>query len=172
MWTFRKKLMYLFYKVFASWLPTSQRSKFSMKVRYFFARRIAVLGRNVNIERSAFFTPDLRIGDNSGLGIKAEAYGPVIIGNNVMMGPEVVFYTSGHSYDRLDIPMNQQGSTEVRPIIIGDDVWIGRRVIILPGVKVGDGCVIGAGAIVTRDIPPYSVVGGVPAKVIKVRKHE
>ena len=85
------------------------------------------------------------------------------------MGPEVVFYTRGHRFDRTDITMIEQGSTESEPITVGNDVWIGRRVIIMPGVNIGDGCVIGAGAVVTKDIPAYSVVGGVPAKIIKSR---
>ena len=86
-----------------------------------------------------------------------------------MMGPEVVIYTSGHKFDRTDIPMMEQGNTDAEPVTIGDDVWIGRRVMIMPGVTIGNGCVIGAGAVVTKDIPPYSVAGGVPAKVLKSR---
>ena len=65
--------------------------------------------------------------------------------------------------------MIEQGNDETKPVTIGNDVWIGRRVIILPGVTISDGCVIGAGAVVTKDMPAYSIVGGVPAKVIKSR---
>ena len=65
--------------------------------------------------------------------------------------------------------MRYQGGKEVAPVVIGDDVWIGSRVIILPGVKIGNGSVIGAGAVVTKDVEPYSVVGGVPAKLIRRR---
>jgi len=72
-------------------------------------------------------------------------------------------------FDRIDIPINQQGSTEEKPIEIGNDVWIGTRVIILPGVKIGDHSIIGAGAVVTKSFPPYSIIGGVPAKLIKKR---
>lgn len=59
----------------------------------------------------------------------------------------------------------------VEPVVIGDDVWIGTRVIILPGVKIGNGVIIAAGAVVTKDIPDYAVAGGVPAKVIKYRNN-
>lgn len=66
--------------------------------------------------------------------------------------------------------MCQQGLSEPRPVLIEDDVWIGARVIILPGVKVGKGSVIGAGSVVTKDVMPYTVVGGNPARVLKGRE--
>ena len=66
--------------------------------------------------------------------------------------------------------MRLQGFSNVKPVVIGDDVWLGRRAIILPGVCIGNGSIIGAGAVVTKDIPPFSVAVGVPAKVIKDRK--
>ena len=68
--------------------------------------------------------------------------------------------------------MRYQGMKERLPIVIGNDVWIGRRVIIMPGVKISDGCIIGAGAVVTKDVPPYCVVAGVPAKIIRRRKND
>lgn len=126
-------------------------------------------GENVNIEHGAHFTPGLSIGDRSGVGINCELNGPITIGQDVMMGPEVVIYTSGHEFGATDIPMMDQGSTAAKPVIIGDDVWIGCRAIIMPGVTIGNGCVIGAGAVVTKDVPPYSVAVGVPAKVVKNR---
>lgn len=86
-----------------------------------------------------------------------------------MMGPEVTILTHTHRIDRTDIPMGQQGSM-VSEVVIGDDVWIGMRAIILPGVRIGSGAVIGAGAVVTKDVPDYAVVGGVPARVIRYRK--
>ncbi len=171
MWTTKKKILFILYRITAAWLPISQRSKLSKKARTFWAKRIATrVGKNVNIERKAVFGPLLEIGDNSGVGINCEVYGPVKIGNDVMMGPDVVCYTGGHRFDRTDITMIEQGGAEIKPITIGNDIWIGRRVMIMPGVNIGDGCVIGAGAVVTKDIPPYSVAGGVPAKVIKSRK--
>lgn len=171
MWTNQKKLAFFLYCLTAKYLPKSQHSSFAKRVRYFWAKKIVKkAGKNVNIERGAVFGPDMEIGDNSGVGINCEIFGPVKIGDNVMMGPEVICYTSGHRFERTDIPMIAQGVSENHPIIIGNDVWIGRRVMIMPGVTIGDGCVIGAGAVVTKDVPPYSVVGGVPAKIIKSRE--
>ena len=89
-----------------------------------------------------------------------------------MMGPYVKMYVQNHNFSRTDIPMNQQGNSPVRPIVIGDDVWIGANVIILPGVSIGTGCVIGAGSVVTKSLPEYSVVAGNPAKIIKNRKSD
>ena len=170
MWTKKSKMLFILYKVTAQWLPISQRSSLAKKMRGFFGKRIVTkFGTNVNIERNAVFSPELEIGNNSGIGIDCEVYGPVTIGNNVMMGPEVVIYTSGHKHDRIDIPMMEQGSSETQPVIIGNDVWIGRRAIIMPGVTIGDGVIVGAGAVVTKNIEPYMVAVGVPAKAIKSR---
>ena len=85
------------------------------------------------------------------------------------MGPDVTILTHTHNIERTDIPMGQQGM-RISEVVIGNDVWIGMRVIIMPDVKVGDGAVIGAGAVVTKDVPDFAIVGGVPAKVIKFRK--
>lgn len=87
-----------------------------------------------------------------------------------MMGPDVVILGGGHNTHLTDIPMRLQGSPEAKCTIIGNDVWIGTRAILMPGIKIGNGCIIGAGAVVTKDIPDFAVVGGVPAKIIKYRK--
>lgn len=129
-------------------------------------------GNNINIEKGANFGTGngIRIGSNSGLGIRCKVRGPLEIGNDVMMGPDVIIFTSNHETSRTDIPMRGQGSTVPQKVIIHDDVWIGARVIILPGVTVGKGAILAAGAIVSKDVPEYSIVGGVPAKVLKYRK--
>lgn len=172
MWNKKQKLYFILYSVFAAHLPMSQRLPLAKKLRRHFARRVCTLGKNVNIEKNAYFTPQLSVGDNSGVGVRCEMYGPVTIGKNVMMGPEVVVFTHHHEYRRTDIPIMEQGNTPVEPVVIGDDCWIGRRVMIMPGVKIGTGCVIAAGAVVTKDVPDYAVAGGVPAKVIKMRTQE
>lgn len=128
-------------------------------------------GRNINIERKADFGTGrgITLGNNSGLGVRYFVRGPLSIGENVMMGPDVTILTNGHNIERADIPMMQQGGF-VKGVVIGNDVWIGMRSIIMPGVKIGNGVVIGAGAIVTKDVPDYTIVGGCPAKVIRYRK--
>ena len=86
-----------------------------------------------------------------------------------MMGTDVTIITRNHRFDRTDIPMMEQGFEEERPVYIGNDVWIGDRALILPGVHIGDGSIIAAGAVVTKDVPPYSIVAGVPARKIRDR---
>jgi galactoside O-acetyltransferase len=94
-----------------------------------------------------------------------------IIGNNVMLAPNVSILSNIKNIDRLDIPMNMQGWKEKnKKVIIEDDVWIGRNAIIMPGVKIHRGSIIGAGSVVTRDVSPLTIVGGVPAKLIRSRE--
>ena len=143
----------------------------SKKVRAFCGKMILKhCGTNVNIEKGAHFSSEVSLGNNSGIGINCEIAPFVTIGNDVMMGPECMIYTSNHGMERTGIPMWKQQSTETEPVVIGNDVWIGARVIILPGVHIGDGCVIGAGSVVTKDVEEYSVVAGNPAKLIRKRK--
>ena len=141
------------------------------KMRAKTARKfLAHVGEDVNIEKGAQITSTMEIGDRSGVGINAKIHGRVIIGNDVMMGPECIIYTKNHAFADTTIPMNQQGFSEEKPVIIGNDVWIGGRVTILPGVHIGDGAIVGAGAVVTKDVPAYAIVGGNPAKILKYRK--
>lgn len=126
-------------------------------------------GKNVNIESGAAFSPKVTLGDYSGIGINAKIYGTCHIGRYVMMGTDVTIITRNHRFDRTDIPMMEQGFEEERPVYIGNDVWIGDRALILPGVHIGDGSIIAAGAVVTKDVSPYSIVAGVPARKIRDR---
>lgn len=162
------------YYGFARYLPvsTSPMTHWARTIRYMMCRHIFdKCGDNVNVECGARFATGggVSIGSGSGLGVNCSVHGPLEIGDNVMMGPEVTILTHTHCIDRTDIPMSRQGSI-VKKVCIGNDVWIGMRSIIMPGVKIGDGAVIGAGAIVTKEVPAFAVVGGVPAKVIKYRK--
>lgn len=152
------------------WMPQNLWISPLRAVRAFFARRIcASAGKEINVERGAIFSTKVTLGDRSGIGLNCELHGEVHIGNDVMMAPECIFYTVGHQTSRIDIPMRLQGETSLQPIYVGNDVWFGRRVMVMPGAHIGDGCVIGAGAVVTGEIPPYSIACGVPARVIKYR---
>lgn len=127
-------------------------------------------GRNVNIERGAYFTRLCQVGNNSGLGKNCNISGDVTIGNDVLMGPNVTILTVNHNYIDKSVLISEQGNSESKPVVIGNDVWVGTGVIILPGVNVADGCVLGAGAVVSHDTEPYSVVIGNPARIVKYRK--
>ena len=169
----KSHLSHFLFVHFAVRLPGSQarRGRHYKKLRGDLARGyIEHCGENVNIEPHCYFDYALKIGDNSGIGDGSELYGDITIGNDVMMGTNCIIYTRNHAFSRTDIPMWKQGFSEAKPVVIGDDVWIGGRVTILPGVHVGDGAILGAGAVVTKDVPPYAIVGGNPAKVIKYRK--
>ena len=130
---------------------------------------LAECGKKVNIEQGAVFSPKVTLGDFSGIGINAKIYGACHIGSCGMMGTDVTVITRNHRHDRIDIPMMEQGFEEEQPVVIGNDVWIGDRVVILPGVHIGNGCIIGAGAVVTKDIPDNAIAAGVPARVIRFR---
>ncbi len=165
----------ILYKGLAKHLPLSD-SHFNLggkALRRFCAKRaLPFCGENVNIERGAEFAWDLRIGDNSGVGINALISSGVVIGTDVMMGPDCMLFTTNHGMKLAGAPMWRQSSSKPDPIVIGNDVWIGARVIILPGVNVGDGAVIGAGSVVTKDVPPCAIVAGNPAKLIRMRDDE
>jgi maltose O-acetyltransferase len=170
-----KGIALFIYYLFAKRLPTQPFPgyKIGYVLRRFLVKFIfKECGKNVVIKQHADFGKGIgiKIGDNSQLGENSYVGAYTNIGNDVIMGPEVLIWTIGHRFDRTDIPINQQGSAEIRPVTIGDDVWIGQRVIIMPGVKVGSHAVIGAGAIVTKNVPEWAVVAGVPARVIRMRK--
>lgn len=165
----------LLYYGFAQYLPSSylRGCAFFGKIRSIICKPLfGYCGKNVRVEPLAFFHSgrNISIGDDSSIGERSRILGKVTIGQDVMMGEEVIVITQNHHFERLDIPMCQQGFQKEEPVVIADDVWIGARVIILPGITVGKGAILAAGAIVTKDVPEYAIVGGNPAKLIKMRK--
>jgi acetyltransferase-like isoleucine patch superfamily enzyme len=95
--------------------------------------------------------------------------GNVVIGNDCMIGPNVVIISGTHNYSDIKTPIRKQGSVKEK-IIIEDNVWLAANVNVMPGIRIGEGSVVGAGAVVTKDIPQYSIAVGVPARIIKNRK--
>lgn len=114
---------------------------------------------------------NISIGNNSTITNHCivDGRGGLTIGDDVMVGFESIVITMTHRYRDPETPIRLQGF-ETAPIKIGNDVWIGARVIILPGVTIEDGAVIAAGAVVTHDIPSCVIAGGVPARIIGNRK--
>ena len=165
----KRKIALFLYKVIGRKLPLSSH-KICKKIRYILGKNIIkYCGHEVNIDRGAKFSSDLEIGDFSGIGENSKIDVQVKIGKNVMMGPECYIYTRNHVFKDKNIPMIKQGFSEIRPVIVEDDVWIGSRVTILPGVRIKKGTVIGAGSVVTKDTPEYSICCGNPAVVKKMR---
>jgi len=109
---------------------------------------------------------DITIGHHTRIGIHNTIIGPVSIGSHVNLAQGIVVTALNHQFLDASKRIDQQGIT-TRAVVIGDDVWIGANAVVLPGVTVGSHSVVAAGAVVTKDVPPHTVVGGVPAKVIK-----
>lgn len=115
-------------------------------------------GYNIHIGENFYANHNLVILDEA----------PVEFGDNVFIAPNCGFYTAAHPIDANE---RNKGLEYARQITVGSDVWIGANVCVLPGVTIGDDCVIGAGSVVVKDIPPHSVAVGNPCKVIKKIKH-
>lgn len=145
------------------------------RVRAFFNKPLfAAMGENVEIfDHCRFYTHgNISIGNNVliNYGCEFDAIGgPVKIGHCVLFGPGVKLITLKRDYSDYKSPMYFQAHINSQYITIEDDVWIGSNAIIMPNVKIGRGAIVGAGAVVTKDVKPYSIVGGVPAKHIAMR---
>lgn len=135
-------------------------------------------GKNINIMANSYIYADeggvLKIGDNfsanNAVYIGAN-YGEIEIGSNVCIGPYTVLRAADHGHGRTDIPIKEQGHVGGK-ILIEDDVWIGANCTILKDIRIGKGAIVAAGCVVTKDVEPYTIVGGVPNKLIKKRNHE
>lgn len=108
---------------------------------------------------------DVTIGDYTRIGIHCTVIGPVCIGNHVNLAQGITVTALNHIFKDSSRRIDEQG-VSTKPVVIGDDVWIGANAVILPGVTIGSHCVVAAGAVVTKDVPNHTLVGGIPAKVI------
>ena len=139
----------------------------------------ASCGKTVRIGRGSSFSgiENISVGNYTSLGVNTRILSTraqVKIGNHVMFGPAVTIVSGDHRTDMIGRYMAEVGDSDKLPendrdVVIEDDVWVGSHAIILKGVTVGRGSVVASGALVNKDVPPYSIVGGVPAKVIKMR---
>ena len=132
------------------------------------------IGDDVRILRGVTMstTPSgkIHIGSGSHLGESTIIFSDIgiQIGDNVIIGPQNIIIDFDHTYASFEIPINQQGVNR-KEVIIEEDVWISSHCVIIRGVRIGKGSVVGAGSVVNKNVPPYSVVGGVPIRVIKKR---
>lgn len=162
----------------ARWLPSSAECtwRFPQKIRYYCCKHIfKQIGKEVNVERGAWFGTgkDVEIGDYSGIGVNAHIYNNTKIGKYVMMGPNCFMLEKTHRFERTDIPMIFQGSRaeyERDQVIIGDDVWIGRDVMIIGSREIKTGSIVGARCVLTKSFPEYSIIGGNSSRLIRTRK--
>jgi acetyltransferase-like isoleucine patch superfamily enzyme len=136
-------------------------------------------GKNFVFDPDAHYTFNtISVGNNVFIGPRAylnSTHSTIDLGDGVMIGPEVMMVGGNHRYSVLGVPMHlihEKTDGDDGPITIGSDVWIGARATILKDVTVGEGAIVAAGAVVTRDVPPYSIVAGVPARVVKMRFSE
>ena len=109
---------------------------------------------------------DVMIGDHTRIGLHNTIIGPVIIGSHVNLAQGITVTALNHNFEDSEKRIDEQG-VSTSTVIIEDDIWIGANAVVLPGVTIGHHSVVAAGAVVTKDVPPHSLVAGVPAKVIK-----
>ena len=109
---------------------------------------------------------DVIIGDHTRIGLHNTIIGPVTIGSHVNLAQGITVTALNHNFEAPERRIDEQG-VSTQQVTISDDIWIGANAVVLPGVTIGNHCVIAAGAVVTKDVPPHSLVAGVPAKIIK-----
>jgi acetyltransferase-like isoleucine patch superfamily enzyme len=115
----------------------------------------------------------ISIGDRTAIGLRDFLHGGggITIGDDCLLGPDVAVLSENHVADSRQVPIRAQGERRA-PVVIGNDVWIGAKAVVLAGVAIGDGAIVAAGAVVTKDVAPYTIVGGVPAREIGKRGDE
>jgi maltose O-acetyltransferase len=171
---YRKHLIHLWVEEVAGWILRSLPGLVGMTLRWALYRMLFKELKSFSlIYPGTYLTHTYGISAGKSLSINSGAFidarGGVFIGDNVMIGPFAVITSSNHAYKQVDAPMNTFDHI-LSPVVIGNDVWIGAHAVISAGVRIGNGVVVSAGAVVTKDVDNYQIVGGIPAKVIKNRK--
>jgi maltose O-acetyltransferase len=167
-------LKIIFYYAFLSKLPSARfTSVFSNWRVWYFQKilKIMVKGGNPSmIGNNVYIAKGNKVTFGSGCRINENAHiEKVNIGNDVLIAPNVSILSRMHEFSRTDIPMSLQGYREEKTVTIGNDVWLGRNVVVLPGVTIGNGAIVAAGAVVTKSVPDFAIVAGIPAAIISSR---
>lgn len=165
----------LFYYLILSKLPSARfTSIFSNWRVWYFQRILKIMDKGGNpsmIGPNLYIARGNKLHLGSGCRINENVHlEKVTLGNDVLIAPNVSILSRMHEFSRTDLPMSMQGYKEEEQVTIHDDVWLGRNVVVLPGVTIGKGAIVAAGAVVTESVAEYTIVAGVPAKIIKYRK--
>ena len=166
-----KKIVFTFYLVFLRNTPEDYRPYalfFPYLRRIFISFYLDSCGLKVRVKSGAEIAMKSTVGNFSELGTRCMIQSNVSIGDNVIMGPDVKIYSRNHKFDSLELPIQNQGKS-FHKTYIGNDVWLGANVIVTAGCKIGNHVIVAAGAVVTKDVPDFAIVGGVPAKILKYR---
>lgn len=138
-----------------------------------FLYRFRCIGRDCRLDKSLFVFPGrVTLGNRCYVGRYSYLDGDITIGDHTMLASSVAIVGGDHAFDQRDVLMIDSSREHWKPTRIGCDVWIGHGAIILNGVTIGDGAVVAAGSVVVRDVPPYAVVAGNPARLIRSRLAE
>lgn len=131
--------------------------------------RLSHVSATTNIKIQTDIARDLKMGGFGYIGKNATICKKVQIGNYCIIAKEFSIVGGDHTFDKAGTPIVFSGRSEIRPTIIGNDVWIGHRVVLMAGVEIGNGAIIAAGSVVTKSVQPCAIVGGNPAKLIRYR---
>lgn len=170
-----QKIKLVIYYMLIQYLPHSRLLKLSNMIRMHYMSKVLKImpyDKNSKFETGIYISDakKLQIGKHVRINENVFLQGSVSIGDYVMIAPNVSIYSKTHNHHDVNIPMVLSGESETKRVIIEDDVWIGINVVILPGIRIGKGAIIGANSVVTKDVKPYSIMGGLPAKLIRSRK--
>ncbi|MDR6299817.1 acyltransferase [Mesonia maritima] len=167
------KIKLIIYYLIISKLPHSRFLSVCAKIRVWYAARILKImkfDKKSKLENNVYLSDGkgIEIGENCRINENVFIQ-EAVIGDNVLIAPNVSILSVAHKHDNIQLPIIEQGNYPNQPPKIKDGVWLGRNVIVMPGVTIGEGAIVGAGAVVTKNVEAYTIVGGVPAKFIKKR---
>ena len=166
----------IIYYLFVQYLPHSRLISLSNIIRLWYMAKILKViqfDKNSKFESGIYISDarNLEIGKHVRINENVFLQGIINIGDYVMIAPNVSIYSKTHNHHDINTPMVLSGETQTKKVIIENDVWIGINSVILPGVTIGKGSIIGANSLVNKDVEPYSIMGGTPARLIRKRSN-
>ena len=161
--------MALFFKINILSLVNTCRHRFTRNIRaYFLLKKVYSHKNELYVGGKTILSKNTILGKNPNFnGMTVNGIGKITFGDNFHSGTDCIIITSNHNYNGSKLPYDE--SHIIKDILIGDNVWFGDRVVVLPGVKIGEGAIVQAGAVVVKDVPKYAIIGGNPGKVFKYR---